>query len=171
VAETIEKQEKDRIERDFKDSLVRVLVENNDFELPDAMIDRQLASMLENTKQRLQYQNLSLEMMGLDEARYKEQFRSVAAGQVKGALLLHELAEKVGIEVSESDIEDKLKRISEESGQDYSRISAYYLKNAEAKGNLMEQIREEKVMDLIASKAKVTEKDKSEIRNSGNTAE
>jgi len=170
VGETLEKQEMERIEREFKDSLIRVLVEKNDFELPDAMVDRQLSSMLENTKQRLQYQNLSLEMMGLDEARYKEQFRSVAENQVKGALLLHELAEKVGTEVSESDIEARLRRISEESGQDYARISAYYLKNADAKSSFEEQIREEKVLDLITAKAKITEKDKSEIQKGSNPA-
>jgi len=170
VGETLEKQEMERIEREFKDSLISVLVEKNDFELPDAMVDRQLSSMLENTKQRLQYQNLSLEMMGLDEARYKEQFRSVAENQVKGALLLHELAEKVGTEVSESDIEARLRRIAEESGQDYARISAYYLKNADAKSSLEEQIREEKVLDLIAAKAKITEKDKSEIQKGSNPA-
>ena len=170
VGETLEKQEMERIEREFKDSLIRVLVEKNDFELPDAMVDRQLSSMLENTKQRLQYQNLSLEMMGLDEARYKEQFRTVAENQVKGALLLHELAEKVGTEVSESDVEARLRRISEESGQDYARISAYYLKNADAKSSLEEQVREEKVLDLIAAKAKVTEKDKNEIQKGSNPA-
>jgi trigger factor len=170
VGETLEKQERDRIEREFKDSLIKVLVEKNDFELPDAMIDRQLASMLENTKQRLQYQNLSLEMMGMDENRYKEQFRSVAESQVKGALLLHELAEKVGTEVSESDIEARLRKISEESGQDYDRISTYYMKNADAKNSLEEQVREEKVLDLIAAKAKVTEKDKSEIQKGSNPA-
>ncbi len=170
VGETLEKQEMERVERDFKDSLIRALVEKNDFELPDIMVDRQLSSMLENTKQRLQYQNLSLEMMGLDENRYKEQFRAVAENQVKGALLLHELAEKVGTEVSESDIEARLRRISEESGQDYARISAYYLKNADAKSSLEEQVREEKVLDLIAAKAKITEKDKGEIQKGSNPA-
>ncbi len=170
VAETLEKQEKERIEREFKDSLIKSLVEKNDFELPDAMVDRQLSSMLENTKQRLQYQNLSLEMMGLDEKRYKEQFRAVAENQVKGALLLHELAEKTGVEVAESDFEARLRKISEESGQDYERISKYYRQSADAKGSLDEQIREEKVLDLIASKAKITELDKKEIQKSSNPA-
>ena len=146
VAETIEKQEMERIERDFKDALIKQLIEKNDFELPEAMIDRQLASMLENTKQRLQYQRMTLEMMGLDEQRYKEQFRPVAASQVKGALLLHELAEKIGLTVTDSDIEARLQKIAAESGQDYDRISKYYLQNADAKQGLEEQIREEKVL-------------------------
>jgi trigger factor len=162
VAETIEKQEKERIERDFKDSLLNVLIEKNDFELPEAMIERQLASMLENTKQRLQAQRMTLEMMGLDEQGYKAQFRPVAASQVKGALLMHELATKAGIEVAQSDIEAYLRRVAEESGQDYERISTYYLKSDEAKQSLEEQIREEKVIELIASKAVITEKTKAE---------
>lgn len=167
VAETIEKQEKDRIEREFKDALVKQLIEKNDFELPETMIDRQLSSMLENTNQRLQYQQMTLEMMGLDEQRYREQFRSVAASQVKGALLLHELAEKSGMVVSESDFEARMKKISEESGQDYNRVSKYYLQNKDAKQNLEEQIREEKVLELVAAKAIVVEMDKNELPQSG----
>lgn len=170
VAETIEKQELERIERDFKDALVKQLIEKNDFELPEAMIDRQLASMLENTKQRLQYQRMTLEMMGLDEQGYREQFRPVAASQVKGALLLHELAEKAGVTVSDSDIEARLQKISAESGQDYERISKYYLQNADAKQSLEEQVREEKVLELIAAKAVIVEKDKKEILESSNAA-
>ncbi|NTW99692.1 MAG: trigger factor, partial [Geobacteraceae bacterium] len=118
----------------------------------------QLASMLENTKQRLQYQRMTLEMMGLDEQRYKEQFRPVATSQVKGALLLHELAEKTGQEVTDADLEARVRKIAEDSGQDYDRVSGYYLKNSDAKQNLEEQIREEKVMNLIASKAVISEK-------------
>lgn len=163
VAETIEKQEKERIERQFKDSLLNTLIEKNDFELPEAMIERQLSSMLENSKQRLQSQRMTLEMMGLDELSYKTQFRPVAASQVKGALLLHELATKTGIEVTGSDIEAYLRKIAEESGQDYERISKYYLKSDEAKQGLEEQIREEKVVELIASKAVISEKVKAEL--------
>lgn len=163
VAETIEKQEKERIEREFKDSLLKTLINRNDFELPEAMIERQLSSMLENSKQRLQAQRMTLEMMGLDEEGYKAQFRPVAASQVKGALLMHELATKVGVEVTESDIEAYLRKIAEESGQDYERISKYYLKSADAKQGLEEQIREEKVVELIASKAVITEKVKAEL--------
>jgi trigger factor len=170
VAETLEKQEKDRIERDFKDALVNQLIAKNDFELPDTMVERQLDSMLENTKQRLQYQRMTLEMMGLDEQRYKEQFRPVAAGQVKGALLLHTLAEKLALTVGNDDVEARLQKIAAESGQDYDRVSKYYLQSADARQGLEEQIREEKVLDLIAAKAVIVEKDKKEILESSNPA-
>ena len=163
VAENIEKQEKERIDRDFKDALIKQLIEKNDFELPDTMIERQLNSMLESAKQRLQYQRMTLEMMGLTEESYKQQFRSLAADQVKGALLMHEVAQKAGIAVEESDVENKLRRVAEETGQDFDRIRKYYKENKDARGGLDEQIREEKVIDLIASKAVVVEKERKDM--------
>jgi len=163
VAETFERQEMDRIEREFKDAIVKALIEKNDFELPEALVDRQLGTMLENTKQRLKYQNMSLEMMGLDEAQYREQFRSVAASQVKGALLLHELAGKEGVVVTPEDLENRVRKIAEESGQDFERISKYYLQSDEAKQNLEEQVREEKVLELVAAKAVITAKESTKL--------
>lgn len=160
IAENIEKQEKERIDRDFKDALIKQLIEKNDFELPDSMIERQLTSMLENAKQRLQYQRMTLEMMGLTEESYKQQFRSLAADQVKGALLMHEVAQKAGVTVDESDVENKLRRVADETGQDFDRIRKYYKENKDARGGLDEQIREEKVIELITSKAVVVEKER-----------
>jgi trigger factor len=109
-------------------------------------------------------------MMGLDEQRYKEQFRPVAASQVKGALLLHQLAEKVGLTVSETDVEARLQKMAADSGQEYDRIKKYYLQSADAKQGLEEQIREENVIELIASKAKIVEKTKNEILESSSAA-
>ena len=163
IAESIERQEKERIDRNFKDVIVKQLIEKNDFELPGAMVDRQLSSMLENAKQRLQYQRMSLEMMGLTEESYKEQFRSLAAEQVKGALLMHKIAELAAVTVDEADLDNKLRRVAEESGQDFDRISKYYKQNKEARTGLEEQIKEEKVLDLITSKAVVVEKERSEM--------
>jgi trigger factor len=163
VAETYEKQELDRIDRDFKDALVQALIESNELEIPDTLVNRQLENMLENAKRRLQYQNLTLEMMGLDEQGYKEQFRAMAANQVKGALLLQELSVKEGVEVTDEDIEQRIRKIAAESGQDFDRISKYYLNGEEAKKNLSEQIKEEKVLDLVASKAVITEVEKKNI--------
>jgi trigger factor len=163
VAENIEKQEKERIDRDFKDSLVKQLIEKNDFEVPETMIERQLNSMLENAKQRLQYQRMTLEMMGLSEESYKQQFRAVAADQVKGALLLHEIAQKAGVTVAESDVDSKLRQVAEETGQDFDRISNYYKQNKDARSGLEEQIKEEKVIELITAKAQVVEKERKDM--------
>ncbi|HLO27378.1 MAG TPA: trigger factor, partial [Geobacteraceae bacterium] len=70
-----EKQEKDRIDSDLREGIVKALIEKNPIEVPESLIDQQVDQMLENAKKRLAYQRLTLEMMGLDEERYKLQFR------------------------------------------------------------------------------------------------
>lgn len=157
LKELYEKQEMERIEHDFQDKLISALIESNPVEVPGALVARQLESMLENAKKRLSYQQMTLEMMGLDDARYREQFRTVAESQVKGSLLLEALGNQEGIAVDDQDIEARVKQIAEDSNQDFAKISAYYLSNSNAKESLRAQLREEKVLKFLAGKAKISE--------------
>jgi trigger factor len=162
IQETYLKQENDRIDHEFKDRLVLALVEANDFEVPGALVEKQLAMMLENTQRRLQLQNLSMEMMGMDEARYREQFRGMAEQKVKGSLLLDSLAEQEKITVGDEELEARVRQMAADSGQDYERIAAFYLKNSQARENLLEQVKEEKVIALLCETAVVDEVDRIE---------
>jgi len=163
IREMYEKQEKERIENEFREQLIGVLVKQNDFEVPGALVDRHLSSMLENAKQRLTYQNLTLEMMGMDEERYKQQFRGLAENQVKGSLLLDSLAKQENITVDEQEIEEKLHAIAESGNQDFGRLKSYYLQNKNAKESLIEQIMEDKVLVFIADRAIVTKVDRQSV--------
>jgi trigger factor len=162
IKELYEKQEQERIEHDCQEKLIKALIESNPLEVPGALVERQLNSMLENTKKRLSYQQMSLEMMGLDDQRYREQFRSVAESQVKGSLLLDALGNQENISVSEAEIDARIKQIAEEANQDLAKISDYYRNNSAAKENLSAQLREEKVLKLLASKALITEVERQE---------
>lgn len=163
LVEIQEKQEQDRIETDLRERLIKALIEKNDFEVPDTLVDRQLESMLDNTKKRLAYQRLSLEMMGMDEAHYKAQFRDVAVSQVKGSLLLDALAKQEGIAVEESDLEEKIRTLAGDNLESLETVRNYYLQNERAKENLTAQIREERALALLLGQARITEVARDEI--------
>lgn len=164
LGEVYEKQEKERIEAEFKERLVKALIEKNDLEVPDSLVDQQLSLMLENTKKRLAYQRLNLEMMGLDEEGYKIQFRSVAETQVKGSLLLEALAKREDIKATDSDIEEKFRQMSGDNEQSLEGVKNYYLQNEKAKENLMAQIREDRVIAFLAERAKIAEVSREELQ-------
>jgi trigger factor len=157
LVDEFEKQEMERINGEFRDRLVQELIAKNDLEVPDALVGQQVELMLENTKKRLAYQQLSLEVMGLDEKAYKLQFRSVAESQVKGALLLEELARQENFTVTESDLEEKFRSLAGDNDKSLDAVKKYYLQNAKAKENLMAQIREDKAVEFLTNRAKVTE--------------
>jgi trigger factor len=121
--------------------------------------------MLENSKQRLASQRLSLEMMGLTDDGYKVQFRDVAREQVKGSLLLDAVANKESIEVTDQEIAEQVALIAQSTKQDPAKVAHLYQTNHRAKDSLVAQMREDKATRFLVERAKVTEVPKSEIKN------
>jgi len=120
--------------------------------------------MLESTKQRLASQRLSLEIMGMTDDSYKAQFREVARDQVKGSLLLDAVAEKESIEVTDEDIAAQVVEIAAQTKQDQEKVAHLYQTNERAKENLTAQMREDKAVQFLLERAKVTELPKAEIK-------
>ncbi|WP_136514083.1 trigger factor [Geomonas edaphica] len=163
LAEINQSQEEARIAGDLRERVFRALVQKNDLEVPEAMVDRQVQMMLDNTKQRLASQRMSLEMMGMTDDTYKAQFRGVAKDQVKGSLIVEAVADKEGVQVTEEEFEAQLEQISAQSGQPIEKVQQLYKTNERAKESLMAQMREDKAVQFIIERAKVTEVPKAEI--------
>jgi trigger factor len=157
LVKTHEQQERERIDSEMREEVVKALIARNDIQVPESLIDQQAEQMLENAKKRLAYQRLSLEMMGLDEEKYKIQFRPVAESQVKGSLLLDAVAKQEHITAGEEDLDEKFRQMAGESEQSLEAIRSYYLKNQKGKENLFLQIKEDKAIDFLISRAKVVE--------------
>ncbi|GAB7027290.1 trigger factor [Geotalea toluenoxydans] len=163
IAEVHNLQENERIEADLRDRLIKALIEKNSFEVPDTLVDKQLNLMLENSKRRLAMQRLTMEMMGLNDEGYKAQFRSAAETQVKGSILLDALARKESIEITAAEVDEKLKQIAQQNNQDFEQVNKFYQQNAQAKENLSAQLKEDKAIELLLSKATVTEVERKEL--------
>jgi len=164
MVEVHEQQEKERIESDLRERIVQALLARNDFEIPAAMVDKQLQIMLDSTKKRLVAQKLSLEMMGLDEESYRIRFRGAAATQVKGALLLDTLAGQEGLKVEDGDVDERIRQIAAQHNQNFETLKRFYEQNESARDNLRAQLTEDKVMEFLLAKAKVTEVSRDEIK-------
>jgi trigger factor len=163
IAEVHEKQERDRIEGDFRERIVKALIDRNPLEVPGAMVEKQLQIMLDSTKKRLAMEKLSIEMIGLDEEGYKARFRETAESQVKGALLLDMLAENEGIKVEESEVDEKIRETAEQRNQDYDALKKFYEQNTGARENLKDQLKENKVFAFLKDKAVIKEVPRDEI--------
>ncbi len=164
IAEVYEKNEKDRIEADFRDRIVKALIDKNPLEIPDAMVEKQLQIMLDTTKKRLETEKLSLDMIGLDDAAYRDKYKETAESQVKGALLLDALAAHEEIKIEDAELEEKIRETAEQRKQEFEKLKQYYEQNGNAKENLRDQLKENKVFALLKEKAKVTEVPRDEIK-------
>jgi trigger factor len=157
MSEYMEKQESERIENELKERIIQVLIEKNPLEVPQSMVKRQLDHMLENLKNRLKGQRMSIEMMGLDDDGFRLRFRDSAEDKVKGGLLLMALVEKENISVSDEDLAQRYELISAGNPDMLGRIKDYYSTNKNALNSIISEIKEDKAIRFLLDNAVVTE--------------
>lgn len=164
MVEYHEKHETERIENELKERVIKALIEKNPLDVPESMVKRQLDYMLENLKNRLKSQQMSLDMMGLDEAGFKIRFRDDAADKVRGGLLLMALVEKENISVSDEDLNERYEKIAAGNTDMLNRIKEYYTANNNAKNAIISEIKEDKAISVLINSAVITEVDASELK-------
>lgn len=163
LVEMREQQELERIKNDLKVRVIDALIEKNPLEVPDSMVRRQADFMLENLKQRLQGQRLTLEMMGLDENGFRTRYWGEAAQKVKGGLLVMALVEKENITVGDEDMEARYTTIAAGNDDMLARIREFYANQANARNSLIAEIKEDKAIAFLLDNAVVTEVDAAEL--------
>jgi len=151
-----ETQEKNRVENDLREKLVKALIEKNPIEVPEAMIDKQLDYMFENISNRMQAQGMSVAMLGITPENFRENYRETAIEQVSGNLILEAVGHQENITAEEAEIDAKLEEISTMANAPLETVKKYYA-GPEARSGLMAQIAEEKVISFLLENAKVKE--------------
>lgn len=160
ISEVFEKEELQKIENELKDAAVKVLIAKHEFEVPEAMVEKQQTVLIENMRNNLASRNLDFAKIGTSEETIRSQSRDVAVSQVKGSLLLAAVAEKEGIRIEDSELEEKIRDFAAQANKDFEEINAIYAANPYAKDTLVMQLREDKVIDYLLKNANVVEVDK-----------
>jgi trigger factor len=164
MGEYLEKQETERIENELKERVIQGLIRKNPLDVPQSMVKRQLDHMLENLKNRLKGQHMSIEMMGLDDDGFRVRFRDSAEDKVKGGLLLMALVEKENISANDDDLAERFELISGGNPDMLVRIKEYYASDKAARNSLLSEIKEDKAIRFLLDNALVTEVDAAQIK-------
>jgi len=164
MGEYLEKQETERIENELKERVIQNLIRKNPLDVPQSMVKRQLDHMLENLKNRLKGQHMSIEMMGLDDDGFRVRFRDSAEDKVKGGLLLMALVEKENISANDDDLAERFELISGGNPDMLVRIKEYYASDKAARNSLLSEIKEDKAIRFLLDNALVTEVDAAQIK-------
>jgi len=93
------------------------VVENATIDIPPVMIEKRIDDLTYDFAMRLRYQGLELgkylEIMGMDMATFREQFKERAEKEVKTQLVIEKISEVEAIVPSEEDTEEEIKKIAE----------------------------------------------------------
>jgi len=146
--------EEARIENQVRDQLKDKLLELVDFESPESMVNAEIESMISTTRFNLERSGLNLEAMGFAEAKMKEDYRPDAVKRVKTALILLQIAEDKGFEVSAEELNDRLLQMAREIGQPPEIVKEFYSKN-DRLSTLNEAMLREKTLNYLLENANI----------------
>ena len=167
IREGIRREKERRAGSAFRERVVDALLEANPFEVPDALVRLQQAHTLERLREDLARRGMSLEDLGMDEARLQDSQRRGAERAVRWAFLLQAIADAEGIEVTEEEVDARIREIAEADGRPYSLIRSYF-EEGDRIGNLKSALLERKVLDRVVESSTVEEVDPEELREAGN---
>lgn len=134
------------------------LVEENSFDVPNALVVQQEQHVKEDVKRTLSQQGFNEQMMNEYFDKWAGDVTTKAIFQVKSGLILDTLAKKYEVEATEADFDKKIEEVASGSNLEVDQVKDFYKNDKGMKNNLMYAIREEKTFEKILEDVKVTEK-------------
>jgi trigger factor len=149
IREGMESERKHTAEHQAKDKLVAELVKRSEFEVPEALVDRQIDVRLERGLRALAAQGMKAEdIKKMDLNRLRVGQRDQALQEVKASLLLDKIAEEEKIEVSDEEIGREIDALATQSKQTPEAIRARLTRDG-ALDRIRNRIRSEKTLDFL----------------------
>lgn len=150
-----------------EDEAVRKIAEDASMEIPDAMIDLQVETMIDEFAQRITMQGLSFEQYmqfsGVTMDKMKEQIRPDAVTRIRSSLVLEKIAEEEKIEATEEDIEAEIQKMADAYGMEADKVKEV-MGDAE-KESMKKDLAVQKAVAFVMDNAKERAKPKSKKEN------
>ncbi len=131
----------------MQNSLKDQIVEANDFEVPQTMVESYIEAYLSNLREKYK---------DVDEEKIRKQGRDEALKRIKWHVLLDAIAEKEGLEVTDEEVESRVKELAQ-----INNMSPLEMRRRLERDNSIDNIKfdmlEEKVMSVLIDNADVKE--------------
>jgi trigger factor len=150
----LEKMVKDRSDTVLAEQIVEQLGEKNPVPVPPSLVEQQCRMMemelLQNARRMGQRPTQA------DFQKVHDQVHADSEKKVRAGLLMAAIAQKLGIQVGDADIAKGIEELAVETGKNVAKVRAEY-SDPQRRQILVGMILEDKVLDVIESKAKITD--------------
>lgn len=155
IVKSIEEQHAEQANNNLRTSIIDKLLENNPFEVPESLVERQIYYMMADTHRRMSMQGMEPKAAAELLSKMRDMYKEEAAKVVKTFLLVKNIAAKESIAVTDEEIKEYVEKIAQQRAQDYEAA-----REALEKDGVLEQIEgdllHKKVFEFLESKAEIT---------------
>lgn len=165
IKERLEQAKEAEAKAQKEEEAIQKIVDKSEMDIPEAMIETQCETMLDEFAQRITQSGLSfeqyLQFSGTDVNGLKEQVRPEAVKRIQSGLVLEQIAKEENIEVSDADIDAEIEKMATAYGMEADKLKEYM---GEAEKNSMKSDLAitkavELIMDNVKERAKAKKKD------------
>ncbi len=142
-------------ERQVRTDLLKQLAARVTFDLPTAMVEREMDRRLEEFARQLMSQRIDPRQAGIDWAQFRESQREPAKDAVASAVVLDAVARREGLTISDEDVDKEVERFAAQMGRTPAALRA----QLEHEGGLLRLstgLRRERAVDLAIARANIT---------------
>ena len=143
-----------KLKRDVLDALDGLY----SFELPERLVEAEFGGIWNALSGEMTKAGKSFADEGTTEEEARKEYRTIAERRVRLGLVLGTLGEKEGIQVNEQELQQSLMARARQFPGQEKEVFDHYRKNPNALIELRGPVFEQKVVDFLVSKAKVTDK-------------
>jgi trigger factor len=151
VREEILKAKRNEVTKIQKAEMLKKLLDSHEFDLPESMIESEIAALLFNEASRKDQEG----KVDRDREVLKQELRPDAIRNVKGSLLLAAIGKKEKVSVSEDDVKNAILAMARRFAVPPENLIKFYISKDGSLNGLKNSLFEEKVLDLILSKAAI----------------
>lgn len=153
IKSQLETQHKEQQENVLAERLVKALVEANPIPIPPSLVEQQMRVSEREIVMRAQMQGQKVTGVGQE---LRDQIKEDSEMKVRAGLVMAEIAKKEGIQIGNAEIEEGLKELAAQTGKNVAKLRAEYSEPRQRE-MLVGMILENKVLDLIEQKSKITD--------------
>lgn len=142
----------------MKRQILDALDEGHKFDVPAQLVEAEFATIWQRVEHEVQSHGRSFEDEGTTEEAAREQYRKIAERRVRLGLVVAEIGNQNDVNVTEEEHQQALiAEVRRFPGQE-QQVYDYYRKNPQALAGLRAPVFENKVVDFVADKGKITDK-------------
>jgi trigger factor len=165
-ADDLKKAVKDQYESELgqqsrlrlKRAILDELDKQHKFDLPPGMVEAEFNNIWNQVQAEKEAGNLDEDDAKKSDKQLEKDYRKIAERRVRLGLVLAEMGQKQEIQISNEELQQAMIAEARQYPGQEQQVIEFYQKNPQAIAQLRAPIYEEKVVDLIVEKAKVTDK-------------
>ncbi len=155
IKKKLEEQNENRAKYETEDKAVQTVCDATEIDIPSGMYESEIDAMADDLSRRLAYQGMKLEqylkLINKSESDFREEMRPQAEKSVKTRLVLEAVCEDAKIEVTDEEMDAKIKEMAKAYGKKEEELT----ENKEFKKYIESSIKSEKTVKYIVDNAKI----------------